>query len=118
MAGPVQQALSQRVRCAFCKGFSSPLAAGYASIKAMVHFGGPDGCPYPQVHAGHGLERQTPQAAPEVLAAAGLGLIGPVIWTSRGGQVSGHAQPGGPRRSARPMSADPRRPARATDLTD
>ena len=32
---------------------------------------------------------------PEVLAAAGLGLIGPVIWSSPGGHVSAHAQRGG-----------------------
>jgi hypothetical protein len=32
---------------------------------------------------GHGLERQPPRAAPEVLVAAGLGLIGSAIWTSR-----------------------------------
>jgi hypothetical protein len=30
-----------------------------------------------------GRERQPPQVAREVLAAAGLGLIGPVIWSTR-----------------------------------
>ena len=32
---------------------------------------------------GRGRERQPPQVAREVLAAAGLGLIGPVIWSTR-----------------------------------
>jgi len=39
---------------------------------------------------GRGRERQPPRVAPEVLVAAGLGLIGPVILDQPGGRVSSH----------------------------
>ena len=34
------------------------------------------------IHPGRGRERRLPRMALEVLVAAGLGLIGAVIWTS------------------------------------
>jgi len=49
----------------------------------------------PKPCPGRGRERRPPRAAPEVLMAAGVGLIGPVIWGQRGGRVSAHAR-GGP----------------------
>jgi len=39
--------------------------------------------PWPRHAPGRGRERQPPWVAPEVLVAAGLGLIWPVIWTSQ-----------------------------------
>ena len=58
--------------------------AGYAAVNAMVQpRPGRGGGHNPESCLGVVLSGRPPRVAPEVLAAAGLGLIGPVIWSSR-----------------------------------
>jgi hypothetical protein len=59
-----------------------PFLAGYASVKAMVRLRRAGAGGHNPIRARACLERQPPWVAPEVLVAAGLGLIGQVIWST------------------------------------
>ena len=69
---------------AFRRGFRGPFLAGYASVQVIVQLrpGGAGGR-NPDTGLGVVVSGQLLRVAPGVLAAAGRGLIGPVIWTSR-----------------------------------
>jgi hypothetical protein len=62
------------------RSFPGGLRFGQGNAAATA---GPGLVAIPQTVPGRGRERQPPRVAPEVLAAAGLGFIGPVIWSTR-----------------------------------